>query len=214
MMFDKVFWINSKKRTDRAKNMTQRLSAFGVDAERFEAILGGSEIASKHIKDDGLFTPKIKRRTMNNGEVGCFLSHRAIWKIAKEQAYDNVLILEDDAEFCDNFISSLELVNELKDWDMLYLGQRNYDNLKNAKEKNGDTAALTHHIKDNLYEATRCWLTHAYAVNKTCFDYLLENTKQLDYPIDGVLADIQKDLKVFAFYPNIVNQDSTQSSIR
>jgi len=213
--FDRIYWLNTKARRDRAANMEARLKEYS-NTERFEAIAGGTEIALKIIKKDGLFAPQNRRRILNLGEIGCFISHREIWKHAKEKGYSKVLILEDDAEINENantvFSQAIESLPET--WDMLYLGQRNYDNLKNSREKDGDLAALTGHVTGNLYEAKRCWLTHAYAINIKAVDYLLENTKQIDWPIDGVLADVQKDLNVYAFYPSLIVQDSTKSSLR
>lgn len=213
--FDRIFWLNTKARRDRAANMAQRLEKYS-NTERFEAIAGGTEIALRIIKKDGLFAPQNRRRILNLGEIGCFISHREIWKYAKEKGYSKVLILEDDAEIQEdaNAVFS-EAIESLPDnWDMLYLGQRNYDNLKNSREKDGDMAALTGHVSGSLYEAKRCWLTHAYAINIKCVDYLLEHTKQIDWPIDGVLADVQKELNVYAFYPSLVVQDATKSSLR
>lgn len=213
--FDRIYWLNTKARRDRAGNMTLRLISY-QNTERFEAIAGGTEIALKIIKKDGLFCPQNRRRILNLGEIGCFISHREIWKHAKEKGYTKVLILEDDAEIIDNantiFLEAIDSLPE--NWDMLYMGQRNYDNLKNSREKDGDMAALTGHITGSLYEAKRCWLTHAYAINIKAVDHLLEHTKQIDYPIDGILADVQKNLNVYAFYPSLIVQDATKSSLR
>lgn len=214
--FDKIFWLNTRARSgdnDRGGNMRKRLA--GYDAERFEAIFGSSEIAWKCFKADGLFIPPTPRRKLNNGEIGCFISHREIWKEAKSRGHNRILVLEDDAEFKQGAVETFERdIDKLPEWDLLYLGQRNYDNMRNSRTSDGDNAALIEHISGNLYKADGCWLTHAYAVNMKCVDYLLENTKCIDYPIDGVLAGLQKNLNTYAFYPNIIGQDRTKSSLR
>lgn len=212
--FDKIIFLNSDKRRDRLKNMNERLAGL-KNVERFPAIFGKESKAINIIRKDSLkvFENKERgRRGLNGGEIGCFISHREIWKLIKARGYKKALILEDDAIFESQFEFNIDKLPS--DWDMLYLGQHNYDREFIVKSGSGKNAALIHHIDNNLYKASHCWLTHAYAVNSKCINYLLENTKTVDYPIDGVLAEIQDNLNVYAFYPNLINQDSTKSSLR
>jgi GR25 family glycosyltransferase involved in LPS biosynthesis len=202
--FDKVFYINSKKRGDRLKNMVRRLSDLDIKAERFEAILGGAVDKS---------TLKINptKKVLNNGELGCYLSHRQIWQTIKEKGYKKVLILEDDAEFCPDFLNEFsEKIDTVPDFDLLYFGHWNYDH----KGDSGKTKTLKEEISKGVFKADRCWLTHAYAVNEKCVDYLLEKTEEIYSCIDSVLADVQSPLDVIAFYPNLIKQDKTKSSLR
>lgn len=46
--------------------------------------------------------------SLNPGEIGCFLSHRSIWKHMVERAIPQALILEDDVEFLPNFAEALQ----------------------------------------------------------------------------------------------------------
>lgn len=72
---DKVVYINLKKREDRRSHIEQILAEYDIVAERFEAI--------EH----------------SNGLYGCGLSHLAVLKMARDNSWKNVLILEDDIEF-------------------------------------------------------------------------------------------------------------------
>jgi GR25 family glycosyltransferase involved in LPS biosynthesis len=213
--FDRIIYLNSSKRLDRLANMQKRLSVFD-NVERFEALTGGTPKALELFKKDGLYLQEAGttrgRRKLNNGEIGCYLSHREIWKYIKKQGWNKVLILEDDAKLVEPFEFD---ASELPDnWDMLYFGQYCYDHDFLVRSDTGKNAALIEHIDKNLFKASHCWLTHAYAVNVKCIDYLLDNTKLLDWPIDGILAGIQDNLNVYAFYPNIIVQDDTKSSLR
>ncbi len=201
--FDHVFFINSRKRIDRLRNIKRRLLELNIAAEHFEAILGGA-IDKRSLK----INPT--KKTLNNGEIGCYLSHREIWKIAKERNYKKVLILEDDAEFCSTFLEDFNKIKNVPEYDMLYFGHWNYDN----KAISGKTAALKEEVSPNIFKADRCWLTHAYAIDSRCIDYLLESTEVIYSCLDGVLADIQNNLKVYAFHPNLIKQDNTKSSLR
>ena len=208
-MFDKAFYINMRDRTDRRMNMKARLADLNIDAERFDAINAGL-IDTRHL-DFGC-----KKKVLNNAEIGCFLSHRDIYKMIKAEGWETTLILEDDCLFLEDYDFTVELAlrDMPEDWDMLYLGQHNYDSIKIAQSIEGRTHAIKEQISGRLYKASRCWLTHAYIVRQKAVDTLIKGTEVLYASIDGVLADVQEGLNVYAIYPNIVKQDGTRSSIR
>lgn len=215
--FDKIFWINSKNRVDRFKNMIIRLDGLGIRAERFSAIHGGEIDFSD--PDYNYYTSQNIKKSLNNAEIGCFLSHRTIYKEIKKNGWKKTLILEDDCDFCPDFLALFEKIyKEVPEYEMLYLGQWNYDVEINGNK--GETFALKNRVASvgnrDLYEAERCWLTHAYAVDLSVIDTLLDNTTNLYASVDQVLADIQaeKKLKVYAIHPAIIKQDGTRSSLR
>ena len=88
----KIVYINRDKRKDRRENIERQLARAGIDASkiiRFEAI--------EH----------------DSPNAGCALSHATVLRIAKEENWPNVLILEDDF----NFDNNLHFVNQqLKDF--------------------------------------------------------------------------------------------------
>lgn len=206
--FDRIYCIGSKNRSDRKWNVSKRFN--GWDIAHFEAIWM-NKIDPTKID----FGPDPVRR-LDNGEIGCFLSHRKIYEIIKQEQLDKTLILEDDAlpteDFMSRFSDQISLVPD--DWDMIYLGQINCDSNVLQKGRIAKVHALKENITGEIYSADRCWLTHAYAIRLKAIDHLLEGTKYVSYTIDAVLADLQKDLKVYAFHPNLINQDNTKSSLR
>jgi len=72
---DKVVYINLQKRQDRRQHIEDLLSKYNIEATRFEAI--------EH----------------SFGLYGCGLSHLAVLKLARDNGWKNVLILEDDILF-------------------------------------------------------------------------------------------------------------------
>ncbi len=220
--FDKIYWINSRNRMDRFRNMIQRFSEMRVAAERFDAIYGGALDHSKLIFNrsepvllaDGKVGTQF--RLLNNAEIGCFQSHVSVYNLIKENVFDKTLILEDDAQFVDGFQDKFEeeIKNVPEDWDMIYFGQWNYDHPAAGTERMCATINLIGQPKGNVYRADRCWLTHAYAVRGKSIDFLIDNTKEMYASIDNVLADIQHNLKVYAIHPALINQDGTKSSLR
>ncbi len=186
--------------------MQKRLPEQGIIADRFEAITGGS-------LDSKGFDFGDSQKDLNNAEIGCFQSHRTIYKRAIDEGIDKLFILEDDALFCENFnqIFAENIKHVPDDWQMLYFGQINHDLIGGIM--GSKTVSIKENIGGNVYRAERCWLTHAYAI-RGCAKYLYDNTTKMYHTFDKVLADIQKDLKVYAFHPNIIRQDDTASSIR
>jgi len=97
---DKVVYINLEHRTDRREQMERMTSKFGADKViRFPAI--------QHSK----------------GYIGCSKSHGMVLKMAIENGWNNVLILEDDAEWND-YDSGYEKLLKItqSDYDVVMLG--------------------------------------------------------------------------------------------
>jgi GR25 family glycosyltransferase involved in LPS biosynthesis len=216
--FDKVIVINSRQRGDRLKDMTSRFKELGmvkdhfefIDKYRFEALMGGHvDRASFNITWE---------KGLNNGELGCYLSHLRIYQLIVSEGWNKTLILEDDALFTDEFFAKFEMhFNALpENWDMWYLGRWNYD-VHNLQKKELEFYGVKNEIGNGLFESKRNWLTHAYAINKPeTAKYLFENaSRNLYLTIDGVLADLQDNLNVYSSNPAIVKQDpKSRSSLR
>jgi len=85
---DKIIYINLEKRTDRREQIEKELSDFDLPFERFNAILNQPDNSD-----------------------GCASSHLQVLKIAKENNYKNILILEDDFTF---LVSKQEFEDNIK----------------------------------------------------------------------------------------------------
>jgi len=72
---DHVFYINLASRPDRRQQFETQATLYGISYERFDAI------------------------PHTFGIVGCTRSHQAVYRLAQERQYKNVLIFEDDFEF-------------------------------------------------------------------------------------------------------------------
>jgi len=217
--FDKVIVINSRQRPDRLRDMTERFKSLGMvndhfeftEKYKFEAIWGGHLDASK--------LPISYQKGLNNGEIGCYLSHLEIYKQIVANGWGKTLILEDDAVFTQSFFDWFEKQYELlpEDFDMWFLGRGNYDYENQKKgQKELEMFGVVKEIGNGLYESKRNWLTHAYVVNGKCAQYLYDNvSKDMYLTVDGVLADVQENLNVYSSNPSIIIQDSkSRSSLR
>jgi len=111
--FDKSYIINLPERRDRYSAMRRELEKVGIFLP-FDKV----EIFPAVKKTERGEFPSV-------GARGCFLSHLAILRQAKEQGLNNVLIMEDDLSFNNRFIKNQQaLTTELQqlEWDILYLG--------------------------------------------------------------------------------------------
>ena len=100
-----AFYINLINRTDRKSYIERELEKVGIKAERFNAI------------------------KLQNGAIGCSMSHLKILQTAKQNGWDHVLICEDDIQFLEPavFVNQMNsfLKNHTKDWDVVLLAGNN-----------------------------------------------------------------------------------------
>ena len=109
MIMDRaIFVINLEYRTDRRTEMLRQLSRIGWRAEFFPA---------SRPENAGAF-PSI-------GARGCFLSHLAVLQKAHEIGAQQLVILEDDVNFCRDFSVQWKFsmsILERQDWAIFYPG--------------------------------------------------------------------------------------------
>lgn len=138
-MIDKTYIINLSRRNDKRKHMVNELTKLkGAGTELnhvfFDAIDGNDkEVTSQYKFHIPNWFDLNSGKAMTNGEVGCALSHYSVWKdiVASVENNNlsqncNVLILEDDVIFLDNFMEKMQLyINEIDlKYDMIYVHRK------------------------------------------------------------------------------------------
>ncbi|MCI5180683.1 MAG: LPS biosynthesis glycosyltransferase, partial [Candidatus Electrothrix sp. AW3_4] len=162
--FGKIYIINLPHRTDRLQETKVALNRAGIPS--WIDVPEKVEIFSAITKEaPGLPT-------------GCFLSHLAVLKKALEHNLPNVLILEDDVEFCNAFLKYwpsilTQLMNQ--SWDFAYLG---YSHVARTQH----VSRYTKSVEMRRYQNSGLRCTHAYAVNasilQSLIQYLEETTRR------------------------------------
>ena len=114
----------------------------------------------KRLQQQGIYEPRTKWNTLTRGELGCFLSHRAIWAQVVQQKLPYAMIMEDDCLLRVNHAVSdyvNQVMDELRlgdpDWRVLFLS-RNPTFAKNKKR-----ASRT------LFQVGRSWGLFCYAIS-------------------------------------------------
>lgn len=217
MNIDQIYIIILPERyTLYASKCIERLVAKGFDLSRvsfFNGINGNNP--DKPFKTyDGWSIPNHTNswwnRPVSNGEIGCGLSHYYVWRDALTKGYNNILILEEDFYFYDNYdmyINTLDI-----DYDMFYLGRNLVDDPIETSTKNIVIPSYT-------------YCTHAYMLNDKAINILAYSryTENL-IPVDEFLnlffikehprKDLHsinyriKPLKTFTFRESIIGQTS------
>lgn len=112
---DKIYIISLKRRQYRLTHFFYTIPPNIFDPKKisvYDAIDGSSQ------KLPEWWTDK------SHGAYGCYLSHKNIWQEIIDNNYQNTIIFEDDAIFCENFTELfLNFISNLpENWDQAYLG--------------------------------------------------------------------------------------------
>lgn len=186
-----AFYINLEHRTDRKQHVEEQLQIMGIIAERFNAI------------------------KMENGAIGCSMSHLKILQMAQQNKLDHILIVEDDIKFLDpdlfkkQFNKFMEIHGN--NWDVILLAGNNMP----PYEK----------IDETCIKVTRCQTTTGYLVNGHYINALLTNIKMglshllknpenhKQFAIDKFWFVLQKMSNWYLITPPTVIQRSDYSDI-
>jgi len=187
-----AFYINLESRADRKVWCEKQLQSIGLHAQRFNAI------------------------KLQNGAIGCSMSHLKCLQIAKEEGWDHLLIVEDDIEFTNPqlFKEQFEkfLTNTPKrEWDVVLIA--------------GNNMPPYEVVSDYCVKVTKCQTTTSYMVNGHYFDKLIANINEgikllmkepdnhRSYAIDKYWFNLQQQDKWFLITPLTVTQRQDYSDI-
>lgn len=190
--FEKIYCVNLAKRKDRWELAQKEFTLHNIDVERYDAI-------------DGTNYDKIG--ILSHGEIGCLFSHLNILKYCRDNNISNVLIFEDDVEFDQNFNELFfEYVKEVPEWDILYFGATHalcYPYMDRPPIK----------VTDHVYKVYNAHATHAYAVNSSCYNLLIDSISKMERPLDVIYTKLQAQLRTYIFRPHLAWQRSDYSDI-
>jgi GR25 family glycosyltransferase involved in LPS biosynthesis len=180
--FDKVIVINLDRRTDRMEKLTPQLEKLNIQYKRFSAVDG------KKLDIDPI--------------VAGLRSHLQVMKLMAGQ---RVLILEDDAQFVENFNEKFEKVMQTlpEDWDIFYLGAL-------IPKDVGLVRMVNRHWGIQVLTTG----TQAYCINPTRLEYFINKLEDYNYYIDIGLRDFAKGLKAYITQPNLIVQFPSYSDLR
>jgi hypothetical protein len=117
LTIDKIFIINLKKCHDRKKSMITKLSIAKITNYEFIDAIDANDVI------DEFLTLKNNKKTkiINSGHYACAKSHIKVLNKINDSEYNNVLVLEDDVMFRDNFIEKISKLI-IPCTDIIYFG--------------------------------------------------------------------------------------------
>jgi GR25 family glycosyltransferase involved in LPS biosynthesis len=119
-------------------------------------------------------------------EIAALRSHKSILEHSLSEGHESVFILEDDVDFCEDFLNELSLtVNDLpEDWEGLHLG---------GYSPQGSLLPYS----SNLFKCNASWGGYGYIVSKKIIPFLLELISQEKTQVDTYYARAMPQLKWF-----------------
>jgi len=108
-----IFVINLPEATARREAIERQLRGLGLEYEIFPAIRGNALSAeAKVLNYDDTWFNRNQGRSANAGELGCALSHLAVYRMIIDQDISHALILEDDAWLNPNLPKLLQAIEQ------------------------------------------------------------------------------------------------------
>jgi glycosyl transferase family 25 len=185
-----AFYINLDSRPDRKKHVETQLSKIGIAAERFKAI------------------------KLENGALGCSMSHLKCLEIAKANNWPHILIVEDDILF----LKPTVFVNQV---NLFLQNHKEFDVMLVA----GNNVPPFTVVDNSCVKVTKCQTTTGYLVQSHYFDILIKNYRDgiqnlMKYPdkpryfaIDKYWFNLQEIHKWYLIIPLTVTQREDYSDI-
>ena len=210
--FNQIYVINLDSRPDRMASVEKQLENANIsNYKRFSAIKVEPENLSRYstVSYDR-FEKKYSKYIL--GSLGCKLSHLAVIKEAQENDYDRILILEDDILIDENIDVMFEkATNQLKEWDMFYLGGNyRYGGLyANGNKWEQDV------FSDNIQKLKGAMCACAYGLSKNIYGAILNNAFQSGQEIDIFYYSMHQFRNEFGYYgviPEIITQIAENNS--
>jgi glycosyl transferase family 25 len=186
-----TYYINLEHRTDRKQHVVEQLTNIGItNASRFNAI------------------------KIDNGAIGCSMSHLKILQDAYKNNLDHILIVEDDITFLDPELFKTQLnkfLNTHKHWDVVLFA--------------GNNMPPYEYIDTTCIKVSHCQTTTGYLVNGHYIKVLLQNIKtglthlinkpleHNKFAIDKFWFILQRECDWFLIMPPTVVQREDYSDI-
>ncbi|MBO7930939.1 glycosyltransferase family 25 protein [Burkholderia pseudomallei] len=202
----KYVCISLKRAKNRREGMARQFKEHGIGGQFFDAIdidgdvdnvPGYNARARKFLYGAGL----------TKGQVGCYLSHREVWRQLVESGDEAWCVMEDDIRFEPGFKDAVEELYSFREqWDVVRL----YGIFDNPKI---EYASLPSRIKLMWMDVHPLGM-QCYVITRNAAKRLLETTEKIRVPIDDALDENWKHrLRLYLTSPEFVSDRNIQSTI-
>jgi len=212
-----AYCINLERRVDRWVEVQAAFEPLtpSIRLTRFHAVDGKSDAATlscdvERVWDstaNAKWDPRTEpgmRLKMSRGEVGCALSHVALWRMVADAGATPTLVTEDDVGFEEDAAESIAAILAVAPagWHLIYLGY--YRPHKAALEPVVGTDGL-------LARPEFLYHTHGYLISSDGAQALL-SALPVNQPVDCFMASLFPQLDVYAATPQVCYQRNGSQS--
>lgn len=186
--FEKIYYLNPDQNFDRKIELEKEFSKYSIKAERLSGHTLSMEESEIITKNGGLYDESMHKMSYMAAVRGVTLSHLNALFLAKYKKFKNVLIFEDDVIFPDSILEDLtSCLEDLEkmEWDIFFLGC-------NPVEK-------FYQVTDSISRCGGLYMSHAYAVNNTFYDKMLNFDFERCWVFDQHVFGLVKDPRYNCF---------------
>jgi len=186
-----IYVINLKERNDRREHIINQLSTINcLEYDIIDAVNGSKIDNPSRIK---------------NGAFGLLMTYKNIHNDWKNKGESDILIVEDDCMFTENFNDHLELYIKSvpSDWDMLYFGANHNYHMGQQTKKINNYCVKT----NNSYSA------HCVLMKPHIFDELINMIDTQPLEVDVLMAQLQKKYNSYSSHIALTTQIPSYSNI-
>ncbi len=207
--FPPVFVINLEHSADRRAAMITRLDPLHINYTFFKAVNG-------HELDIDTLPAYAKTRRrllfgrdLSKGEIGCLLSHKAIYQHMVDKNIDKAIVLEDDVSIEPDFPQVIrEIIKSPVKWDVI-----RFLAYEKVQKIGRDIFALPSkpHVLARI--PTTSGGAYCYMINQKAARELLRHMQKNALPVDALHSYVWKTgLETFILRPSPVSSDPDNDS--
>jgi glycosyl transferase, family 25 len=213
-----VFVISLEKSIERRNSINRKLEELGVEFEFFKAI-DGRDLPEEQIleiqKRCGDLV-RVRGFPMQTGEIGCSLSHHALYQKIINENIDYACILEDDATFTSDFVNCINRENVKTVFNkecIIMLGHFLYGSPQKVLTKFWNRIGFTD--KTNLKIPIQGnHGSYGYIIDKKTADKILNSLYTITVPIDDLTGSAELNgITRFVADPPVVLVNSALESL-
>jgi glycosyl transferase, family 25 len=192
-----IIVISLERAKDRREKIVQQLNALKLDAIIMDAV-DGQQLSKEQL--NRVINNPIGWRsgeTFKPGELGCLMSTIKAIKLAKENNFEYVIMLDDDVVLSEDFEKGIKFLFRILpiDWEHIFLSGHTY-------------MAAAPVFQPSLVPATfKVSGSYAYILKNIAYDKVINEMSQMEIPVDDVIEGMilrEQKLRSYIFFPFLV----------
>lgn len=193
--------------SERRAFMEQQFARLNIPARFFDAIA----VPPDAVDEIPGYVPARRVRRfgygLTPGEIGCYLSHRAVWEQFLASDSEVCCVLEDDGVLRDDFLDTvMDIVSARQHWDLV--------RLFSLYRRGARPVCITAGSRQLNWVACSAMGLLGYLLTRKAAETLLSQTRHIMWPIDEVIdRSWEHGLRQFVVHPEIVTQSALPSVI-